>query len=123
MLAISLIFVMKFVITGRLSQMAEHFVCSTQQSEGTSIEPIDVRGRDEIRACRSDDGGAVEVAVQDNGQGIAEDLRQKIFQPFFTTREPGKGTGLGLSVSHKIIEEHREGLSWRARSARGQPLK
>jgi len=41
-----------------------------------------------------------------NGGGIPEHLREKIFQPFFTTKEPGKGTGLGLSVSSKIIEEH-----------------
>jgi signal transduction histidine kinase len=44
--------------------------------------------------------------VKDNGEGIPEELRGKIFQPFFTTKDPGKGTGLGLSVSNKIIEEH-----------------
>ncbi|MFH1293739.1 MAG: ATP-binding protein, partial [Pseudomonadota bacterium] len=50
---------------------------------------------------------AVAVEVKDNGEGVPEDLKEKIFQPFFTTKEPGKGTGLGLSVSSKIIEEHR----------------
>jgi signal transduction histidine kinase len=50
---------------------------------------------------------AVVVEIRDNGNGVPEHLREKIFQPFFTTKEPGKGTGLGLSVSSKIIEEHQ----------------
>ena len=52
------------------------------------------------------DNHIVVVEVTDNGVGIPEDVREKIFQPFFTTKEPGKGTGLGLSVASKIIEEH-----------------
>ena len=50
--------------------------------------------------------GLAVLEVTDNGVGIPEDLKKKIFQPFFTTKEPGKGTGLGLSVVSKIIEEH-----------------
>ncbi len=49
---------------------------------------------------------AVIAEVKDNGAGIPEEIREKIFQAFFTTRESGKGTGLGLSLSRKIIEEH-----------------
>ncbi|MFH1489656.1 MAG: ATP-binding protein, partial [Pseudomonadota bacterium] len=69
--------------------------------------------RIEIRSYKTDNQGsatgnhAVAVEVMDNGDGVPEHLREKIFQPFFTTRESGKGTGLGLSVSSKIIEEHR----------------
>ncbi|MFH1293740.1 MAG: response regulator [Pseudomonadota bacterium] len=69
--------------------------------------------RIEVRTYKTDNQGsaaginAVAVEVKDNGEGVPEDLREKIFQPFFTTREPGKGTGLGLSVSSKIIEEHK----------------
>jgi signal transduction histidine kinase len=48
--------------------------------------------------------GAPFVAVEDNGTGIPEELREKIFSPFFTTRE--KGTGLGLALSKKTISEH-----------------
>jgi PAS domain S-box-containing protein len=50
---------------------------------------------------------SVVIEVKDNGGGVPEHKRKKIFQPFFTTNEPGKGTGLGLSVSNKIIEEHQ----------------
>lgn len=46
------------------------------------------------------------ITISDNGTGISEVNRSRIFDPFFSTRPPGQGTGLGLSISHKIIEEH-----------------
>lgn len=49
----------------------------------------------------------VHITFTDNGIGIREEHRSKIFDPFFSTRPTGQGTGLGLSVSYKIIEEHR----------------
>ena len=48
----------------------------------------------------------VEIAIADNGCGIAAADLQRIFDPFFTTKEVGKGTGLGLSVSHGIVNSH-----------------
>jgi signal transduction histidine kinase len=45
-------------------------------------------------------GDADEIRVRDNGTGIAPELREKLFQPFFTTKPPGEGTGLGLSISY-----------------------
>lgn len=51
--------------------------------------------------------GFVELSVTDSGPGIPVPIREKILQPFFTTKEVGKGTGLGLSVSKGIIESHR----------------
>lgn len=47
------------------------------------------------------------IKIQDNGSGIAEPIRERIFQPFFTTKEIGKGTGIGLSLVHSIVQEFR----------------
>jgi len=49
---------------------------------------------------------SIEIIVRDNGSGIPESIREKIFQPFFTTKPTGKGTGLGLSLSYDIIKAH-----------------
>jgi signal transduction histidine kinase len=53
--------------------------------------------------------GQVEIRVTDNGTGIPESVKQKIFQPFFTTKPTGEGTGLGLSLSHDIIAQGHGG--------------
>ncbi|MBP0007566.1 ATP-binding protein [Roseofilum sp. Belize Diploria] len=49
----------------------------------------------------------IQVKIQDNGPGIPEEIRHKIFNPFFTTKPIGKGTGLGLAISYRIIEKHQ----------------
>ncbi|MFC1461978.1 ATP-binding protein [Verrucomicrobiota bacterium] len=60
-----------------------------------------------VRTYRVKNEDAIRTDIADNGPGVSKDITEKIFQPFFTTKEPGKGTGLGLSVASKIIEEHK----------------
>ncbi|SNS70587.1 His Kinase A (phospho-acceptor) domain-containing protein [Ekhidna lutea] len=53
--------------------------------------------------------GGIQITVSDNGPGIPEEIQDKIFQPFFTTKATGQGTGLGLSMSHEIITKGHDG--------------
>src|SRR5206468_4714519 len=47
-----------------------------------------------------------EIAVRDNGGGVPEELHERIFEPFFSTKPPEKGTGLGLALGHDLVREH-----------------
>ena len=61
----------------------------------------------------------VEITVADNGAGIPENLKERIAEPFFTTKETGEGLGLGLSISRAIIAEFGGSLSFAAREGGG----
>jgi signal transduction histidine kinase len=54
-------------------------------------------------------GDHIEISVKDNGPGIPDEIKDKIFQPFFTTKPTGEGTGLGLSLSYDIITKGHGG--------------
>jgi signal transduction histidine kinase len=63
------------------------------------------RGGDlDIRTCLEEDGKTIRIEISDTGGGIREELINKVFQPFFTTKP--KGTGLGLAISRQMIEQH-----------------
>ena len=62
-----------------------------------------------LRVTTRDLGEAVEIRVRDNGTGIAPEIKDKLFQPFFTTKPTGEGTGLGLSISYDIITQQHGG--------------
>jgi two-component system, NtrC family, sensor kinase len=69
----------------------------------------DSRFRPMLRVATHDTGDAVEIRVRDNGVGIPLELRDKLFQPFFTTKPTGEGTGLGLSISYDIVTQQHGG--------------
>jgi signal transduction histidine kinase len=62
-----------------------------------------------LLATTKDLGHAVEVRIRDNGVGIPPEVREKMFNPFFTTKPAGEGTGLGLSMTHDIIVKQHGG--------------
>ena len=54
-------------------------------------------------------GDKVEIRIRDNGIGIPPEVKEKMFNPFFTTKPAGEGTGLGLSITHDIIVKQHSG--------------
>jgi adenylate cyclase len=62
-----------------------------------------------LKVTTRDVGEAVEIIVRDNGTGIPADIRDKLFQPFFTTKPTGEGTGLGLSITYDIVTKQHGG--------------
>ena len=65
--------------------------------------------RPTLKVATRDLGDAVEVRVRDNGTGIAPEIRDKLFQPFVTTKPTGEGTGLGLSISYEVVTQQHGG--------------
>lgn len=60
----------------------------------------------EITTRPSTDKSSIQVLIRDNGEGMSQAEVAHIFEPFYTTKDPGKGTGLGLATCHRIIEQH-----------------
>jgi two-component system, NtrC family, sensor kinase len=72
------------------------------ENGSTGFEPI-------VSATTRNLGHAVEIRIRDNGTGIPAEVKEKMFNPFFTTKPAGEGTGLGLSMSHDIIVKQHGG--------------
>ncbi|MBU1369172.1 MAG: GHKL domain-containing protein, partial [Bacteroidetes bacterium] len=67
---------------------------------------IEVPYKPEVVVSTKLQNGSIEIRIKDNGSGIPENIKAKIFQPFFTTKPTGSGTGLGLSLSYDIVKAH-----------------
>ena len=77
----------------------------------TSQKKMSLNGQyePEVKVSTKRLNGKVEISVRDNGNGIADQVKSKIFQPFFTTKPSGQGTGLGLSLSYDIVTKGHGG--------------
>lgn len=82
-----------------------------------AIQAMGEGGRLTIRTLRS--GADAVLAVEDTGTGMSEEVRTKIFTPFFTTKDVGQGTGLGLAVAHGIIRSHGGSIGVESEPGRG----
>jgi len=77
-------------------------VTKRKANNGTDFDPV-------LSATTRDCGDRVEIRIRDNGTGIPPEVKEKMFNPFFTTKPAGEGTGLGLSMSHDIIVKQHGG--------------
>jgi GAF domain-containing protein len=88
-----------------LNLIANGFYAATKrkaQTDDAGYEPT-------LTAATKNLGDRVEISIRDNGSGIPPEVKEKMFNPFFTTKPAGEGTGLGLSISHDIIVKQHSG--------------
>ena len=88
-----------------LNLISNGFYAATKrkaEADGGDYEPT-------LAAATRNLGDSVEIRIRDNGTGIPPEVREKLFNPFFTTKPAGEGTGLGLSISHDIIVKQHGG--------------
>jgi signal transduction histidine kinase len=88
-----------------LNLISNGFYAATKrkaEASGVNYEPT-------LSAATKNLGDSVEIRIRDSGAGISPEVREKMFNPFFTTKPAGEGTGLGLSISHDIIVKQHNG--------------
>ena len=88
-----------------LNLVSNGFYAVTKRSNengGSAFDPV-------LTAATRNLGDRVEIRIRDNGTGIPPDVKEKMFNPFFTTKPAGEGTGLGLSMSHDIVVKQHGG--------------
>ena len=92
-----------------------------RESGGTIEARVEgvILGEEDARRIGVPEGEYVRMAVEDNGPGIPPEIMDKIFDPFFSTKDKTEGTGLGLAVVHGIVHSHRGGLQVRPRDGGG----
>lgn len=87
-----------------LNLISNAFYAATKRATeaGDDFKPV-------LSAATRSLGDKIEIRIRDNGIGIPAEIKEKIFNPFFTTKPSGEGTGLGLSMSHDIIVKQHGG--------------
>ena len=84
-----------------------------------AVDAMADAGGGTVRVTVAESGDRAVLEVHDEGPGMTEDVRERVFDLFFTTKEVGEGTGLGLSVAHHIVEQHGGTLTVHAAEPKG----
>jgi signal transduction histidine kinase len=84
-----------------------------------SLSGLELNYQPHVTVSTKNLGTCIEISVKDNGTGIPLEIKEKIFQPFFTTKPTGEGTGLGLSLSYDIVKVHSGELTVETRAGEG----
>jgi len=92
---------------------------AAQATKAGEADPAEREVQIRTRVVVQKDREWVQVAIQDNGVGMTEEVKAQIFDPFFTTKEVGEGTGLGLSIVKGILDDHGATLEIESTPGRG----
>ncbi|MCH6236805.1 ATP-binding protein, partial [Cognataquiflexum rubidum] len=87
------------VLLNIINNAFQAFTNSEFRIQNSELKPL-------VKVSTMKNGDNLEIIVSDNGPGIPDSIKSKIFQPFFTTKPTGQGTGLGLSLSYDIVKAH-----------------
>jgi signal transduction histidine kinase len=88
-----------------LNLISNGFYAASKRKEHDNSEGFEPT----LAASTKNLGDRVAIAIRDNGTGIPPEVKEKMFNPFFTTKPAGEGTGLGLSITHDIIVKQHSG--------------
>lgn len=102
---------------GEINQVLLNLIVNAAHAIGDAVGGSDARGV--ISVSTRGEGDDVVVTVEDNGTGIPEAIREKIFEQFFTTKPVGKGTGQGLAIARSVVAKHGGKLTFTSTVGRG----
>lgn len=91
---------------GKLNQVFMNLLSNAIDALNSRVEE-DINHQPKIWIKTLNTGEELQILIRDNGIGMTDEVKKKIFNPFFTTKDVGKGTGLGMSIVFKIIQAHR----------------
>jgi PAS domain S-box-containing protein len=95
---------------GKLNQVFMNILSNAQQA---------IEGKGAIYLQTWSQGRYVYITIRDTGKGMSDQVKSRIFEPFYTTKEIGQGTGLGLSISYGIIQQHRGHIAVKSKPGEG----
>ncbi|HNR07001.1 MAG TPA: ATP-binding protein [Saprospiraceae bacterium] len=95
------------------------WACATKSRGGSEAPPGSAAYSPTITLSTKKRGEEIEIHIRDNGSGMPQNIIDKIFQPFFSTKPAGQGTGLGLSLAYDIIKAHRGSITVESKEGEG----
>ena len=101
---------------GKLNQVFMNIITNAAQA---TVDPKNTKDKKEVSIKTSFDDQNVYVSIADTGIGIPDSIKQKIFDPFLTTKDVGSGTGLGLSIVLGIINDHKGTIEVKTEEGQG----
>lgn len=110
-------------ITGKIGNLSQVFVNLLVNAVQAIAQKGEEKEKNHIGVSSCLEGDKIVVAIEDSGTGIQENIRNKIFDQFFTTKERGGGTGLGLALCKKVVMEHNGEINFESEVGKGTIFK